>query len=102
MTNPPAPWRVLARSARCKVQAARYGNHRIWGLQAHPEISPQDARILLDGELVHFPNKAQLIRQALSQVPRGHGVAREIVRRFLASPSQETRSGRGPVSFLAR
>jgi len=96
------PWRVLARSDRCAVEAARYGERPIWGLQAHPEISPQDARILLEGELVHFPNKAQLIHQVLSQVPRDHGVAREIVRRFLASPPQETRSGRGPVSFLAR
>lgn len=82
---PPPPWRVLARSARCAVHAMRYGDRPIFGLQAHPEISPDDARTLLEGEIPRFPKKAHLIRPALSQEPRDDGVASEIVRRFLAS-----------------
>jgi GMP synthase-like glutamine amidotransferase len=98
--SPPAPWRVLAQSARCAVQAIRYGTHPIWGLQAHPEIGPADARILLEGELIRFPDRAELIRSALSQVPQDDGAAGEIVRRFVASPPQGIRSGRGPFSCL--
>lgn len=85
---PPPPWQVLAQSARCAVHAMRYGDRPIFGLQAHPEISPNDARTLLEGEIPRFPEKADLLRRALSQEPKDDGVASEIVRRFLAaSPS---------------
>jgi GMP synthase-like glutamine amidotransferase len=83
--DPPAPWRVLARSDRCAVQAMRLGDRPIWGLQAHPEIDPANARVLVEGFLARRPDLADHLRPALAQPPRDDGAAQEIVRRFLAS-----------------
>jgi len=90
---PPAPWRVLAASDRCAVQAARFGLAPVWGIQAHPEITPRRAMALLRGFVRHFPEKAGLVAPALDQTPRDDGLAEAIVRRFLAAgPAQEERA----------
>jgi len=81
--DPPAPWRVLARSAACAVHAMRFGDAPIWGIQAHPEITPSDARILMEGFAGKQPDQAPLIRPALAAPPRDDRAAGEIVRRFL-------------------
>ncbi|MBW2276151.1 MAG: type 1 glutamine amidotransferase [Deltaproteobacteria bacterium] len=82
--DPPPPWRVLARSDGCAVQAMRYGDRPIWGIQAHPEITPDDGRELLEGFLVKAPDRAELIHTALAQTPRDDGLALALTRRFLS------------------
>jgi GMP synthase-like glutamine amidotransferase len=82
--DPPAPWRVLARSAGCAVQAMRYGDRPIWGIQAHPEITPEHGRVLLEGFLDKAPERAELIRAALAQTPRDDSLALALTRRFLS------------------
>jgi GMP synthase-like glutamine amidotransferase/Flp pilus assembly protein TadD len=81
----PPPWRVLATSDRCAVQAMRYGSAPVWGIQAHPEIPPDHADVLLRGFLERAPEKAHLVEPALVQAPRDDGLAEAIVRRFLAA-----------------
>jgi GMP synthase-like glutamine amidotransferase/Flp pilus assembly protein TadD len=81
----PGPWRVLASSDRCAVQAMRYGQAPVWGLQAHPEIPPDHAEVLLRGFLERAPDKARIVLPALEQTPRDDGLAEAIVRRFLAA-----------------
>ena len=83
--DPPAPWRVLARSAGCAVQAMRLGDRPIWGVQAHPEITPTDARILIEGFLRYAPHLAPQMRPALTAEPHDDGSAGPLVRRFLAA-----------------
>jgi GMP synthase-like glutamine amidotransferase len=83
--SPPPPWRVLGHSAGCAVQAVRYGARPIWGIQAHPEITPAEARTLMQGFLRIAPEHAALVRAALAQSPRDDGVIAELVRRFLAA-----------------
>ncbi len=80
----PDPWKVLARSAGCGVHVMRFGEQPIWGIQAHPEISPDEGRVLLEGFLSRFPVHEPLIGPALRMEPRDHMVAGEIVRRFLS------------------
>ena len=87
VTSPPAPWRVLAQSTGCAVQVMRYADRPVWGIQAHPEIPPQNARRLMEGILTRAPQMAPFIRPALSQPPRDDGIAEEIVRRFLSAES---------------
>lgn len=82
--DPPPPWRVLARSDGCAVQAMRYGERPIWGVQAHPEITPEHGRVLLEGFLDKAPERAELIRAALAQTPRDDALAPAFVRRFLS------------------
>lgn len=80
----PLPWKVLAQSAGCAVQAMRLGDRPVWGIQAHPEIPPREGRALLEGFLARFPAHAPLISPALAQEPRDDGIAEGIVSRFLA------------------
>lgn len=79
-----APWRVLAHSPACAVHAMRYGDERIWGLQAHPEIAPKEARDLMRGLMMKMPDKAEVLQAALEEEPRDDGVARRIMERFLS------------------
>jgi GMP synthase-like glutamine amidotransferase len=79
----PAPWKMLGRSAGCGVAAMRYGDRPIWGIQPHPEITPREGRILMEGFLARAPDKAELIKPALAQQPHDDGVIVEIVKRFL-------------------
>lgn len=81
--NLPPPWRILASSEQCQVQAVRYGDRPIWGIQSHPEIRPKEARRLLKMALIGIPQREHLARKALAQTPTDDGVAAEIVRRFL-------------------
>jgi GMP synthase-like glutamine amidotransferase len=83
VTEPPRPWRVLARSAGCAVQVMRYGDAPIWGVQAHPEIDPETGRALLVGLAAKSPERAALVDRALAQEPRDDRVVAEMVRRFL-------------------
>jgi GMP synthase-like glutamine amidotransferase len=83
----PPPWRILASNKQCPVQAVRYGDRPIWGIQSHPEIRPKEAQQLLRTLQFGFPAKAPLARKALAQTPRDDGVAAEIVRRFLTLQS---------------
>ncbi|MBI5537354.1 MAG: type 1 glutamine amidotransferase [Deltaproteobacteria bacterium] len=79
----PAPWKVLGKSAGCRVAAMRFGDRPIWGIQPHPEITPREGRILMEGFLARAPDKASLIQPALAQQPRDDAAIVEIVRRFL-------------------
>jgi GMP synthase-like glutamine amidotransferase len=83
--SPPPPWRVLGHSAQCAVQAVRYGARPIWGIQAHPEITPAEARTLMRGFLQIAPEHARLVGAGLEQVARDDGAIVEIVRRFLGA-----------------
>jgi GMP synthase-like glutamine amidotransferase len=83
--DPPAPWRVLARTPDCDVHVMRYGDRPIWGIQAHPEINPAHARELMAGYKRYAPEKTAAIDVALASETRDDMVAREIVRRFLES-----------------
>jgi GMP synthase-like glutamine amidotransferase len=84
--DPPEPWKVLARSAGCAVQAIRYGERPVWGIQAHPEVPPDQGRTLLEGFLEKHPERAGLIRPALEGEVHDDLVIHEIVRRFLDAP----------------
>ena len=85
VVSPPEPWRVLARSDACSVQAIRYGDRPVWGFQAHPEIEPDVARTLLQ-TMTSKPAGVKATRVALAQTPRDDGLAQQIVDRFLELP----------------
>jgi GMP synthase-like glutamine amidotransferase len=83
--SPPEPWHVLARSERCAVHVMRHGDDPVWGIQAHPEITPEQGRVLLEGFLEKAPEKADLVRAALEGEVRDDLTAPAIVRNFLAA-----------------
>ena len=80
---PPPPWRVLAHSPHCAVQVMRWGDRPVWGLQAHPEIDPPTARLLLEGFLRYAPQHADVVRPALAATPHDDATAPAITARFL-------------------
>ena len=90
---PPLPWRVLARSDRCRVQAMRYGERPIWGIQCHPEIPIADGRALLSDLLRKRPDLEALIKPALAMVPRDDELGSAITARFLAAQRWESSRG---------
>jgi len=87
VVDPPTPWRVLAANESCAVQAMRYGDRPIWGIQPHPETRPDEARRQMERALTRYPEFAVAIRQALQAPVRDDGSAPKIAAAFLAAPS---------------
>lgn len=81
--DPPAPWKVLARTEGCAVHAMRLSDRPVWGIQAHPEITPREGRTLLEGFLPLYPGNAALIAAALAGEVRDDGAITSIVKAFL-------------------
>jgi len=82
---PPSPWRVLAKNDACSVQAIRYGDQRVWGIQPHPETDPPEARRLMEMALRQAPDRAEEIRRAMSQPVCDDAVTAQLVDSFLQS-----------------
>jgi len=82
---PPAPWRVLASTTSCAVEAMRYGDHPVWGIQPHPETPPDHARLLMRAALVRHPEYAGVIQEALASPVRDDETAAGIAAAFLAA-----------------
>lgn len=80
----PEPWKVLGRSSSTGVHVIRYGDAPIWGLQAHPEISPRSAKFLLFLDLLFFNWGSEQVRAALRQTPQDDSTIGTVVERFLA------------------
>lgn len=80
----PAGFEVLASSDACPIQAFRFGDKPVWGLQCHPEIDiPTGFKNLRDLVDRGFKGRDVLLA-ALAQAPRDSGLIRRIVRAFLA------------------
>jgi GMP synthase (glutamine-hydrolysing) len=84
----PPPWRTLAGNAACRYQAIRFGDRPIWGIQPHPEITPEEGARLLESAkpfIEEFmPEHLPLLQQAIAQVPRDDDAAQTIVSNFLS------------------
>ena len=75
--------RVLASTAGCAVQAARWGNRRVWSIQPHPEIDPASGREFLEKCLEYWPESEGLYSAALDGLVRDSGHGQLITRHFL-------------------
>ncbi|MDD4904434.1 MAG: hypothetical protein PHX77_08050, partial [Candidatus Bipolaricaulis sp.] len=82
---PPAPWRVLAATAACAVQGMRYGDRPVWGIQPHPETSPDEAGIQMQTALRQHPEYEREIRQAIAAPVRDDRTAPKLAAAFLAA-----------------
>ncbi len=74
---------VLAGTPVCPIHAFRYGAQPVWGVQAHPEIGPEDGRELLEAEFERGYAGGPLIEKALRSEPLDDGLVRSIVAAFL-------------------
>ncbi len=81
--DPPDPWRVLARNDACAVQAMRYGDRPVWGIQPHPETSPDEATFQMERGIEQYPQFAEAIRQAIASPVRDDRTAPQLMSAFL-------------------
>jgi GMP synthase-like glutamine amidotransferase len=77
---------VLATGPNCEVQAARWGDRPVWGIQPHPEIAPDTGREFLTRGLEKWPDSAEYLQTALAGPVLDSGAGKLIARRFLATP----------------
>ncbi|MFC1640314.1 type 1 glutamine amidotransferase, partial [Gemmatimonadota bacterium] len=79
--------RILATTAGCAVQAARWGTRPVWGIQAHPEVDPDNGTAFLKKAAESWPESVEVLRSALAGPVRDSGDGKRIARRFLATPA---------------
>ena len=84
-TDPPPPWIKLGGTKHCDTHLLRYGNHCVWGIQAHPEISSRKAKFFIRVALLMGRKPTKHILHALRHVPPTNDVAGRVLERFLAS-----------------
>lgn len=78
--------RILARSALCDVQALQWGTLPVWGIQAHPEMNREAARMLMKSIAgLRRPEAGDALRKARPAAVEKTGVMAAIVKRFLAA-----------------
>ena len=82
--NLPRGWKVLAGSEGCDVQILQAGYAPIWGIQAHPEINPEEGRRLLEDFARLLPDKEHLFRPAIASEARDSRAIHRIVKNFLS------------------
>jgi len=78
------PFRPLASTEACPVQAMEVEGRRVWGIQSHPEITISEAQDFLK-KLVDrgWPHR-HLYEQALQMAPQDSGVIKAIIAFFLS------------------
>lgn len=79
----PAPWIKLGRTKHCDTHVLRYGEAKVWGIQAHPEISSRKAKFFIRATLLMGRKPSKHIFRALRHVPAPNDVADRILARFL-------------------
>jgi GMP synthase-like glutamine amidotransferase len=77
--------RVLAATPDCAVQAARWGDRPVWGIQAHPEMNPERSKEFLTECIERWPQSEAVFRRGLATPVRDSGHGRTIARRFLGA-----------------
>ncbi len=82
--DPPLPWIKLGKTKHCDTHVLRYGEHRAWGVQAHPEISSRKARFFIRATLLMGRKSSGHIFHALRNAPPPNDVADRILQRFLS------------------
>jgi GMP synthase-like glutamine amidotransferase len=85
VVGPPKPWRVLAANEDCSVQAMRYGDRPVWGIQPHPETSPDEALCQMKAAMKQYPEYAEQIRQAIESPVRDDRATPQLIEAFLRS-----------------
>ncbi|MBW2059031.1 MAG: type 1 glutamine amidotransferase [Deltaproteobacteria bacterium] len=78
---------VLARSARCRVQAFKLRQRPVWGIQAHPEIGIVEGLRLLGSLLENDEHRRRYLARAERSCPRDSGWIVPLMRAFQQSQS---------------
>jgi GMP synthase-like glutamine amidotransferase len=79
--------RILAGTTNCAVQAARWGDRPVWGIQPHPEINPAQGTAFLTKAAEIWPHSASRMAAALAGPVRDSGDGVLIAKRFLETPA---------------
>ena len=85
VVDPPEPWRILASNDVCAVQAMRYGDRPVGGIQPHPETSPDEARFQMEAGIEQYPEYAEEIRRAMASPVRDDRGTAQLMATFLRS-----------------
>jgi GMP synthase-like glutamine amidotransferase len=78
----PGEFLVFASSDRCEIQAFRFKNNSIWGLQIHPEMNINEAQRYLSKRVENKHEPLRLFQSAINSQPRDSGLIHQVVKNF--------------------
>lgn len=80
----PGEFCVLASTDHCQIQAFRFRNKAVWGLQMHPEMNINEAQQYLRMRVENKHEPLQHFLAAMNSRPRDSGLIDQVVKIFLA------------------
>lgn len=87
------PFEVLASTESSPIQAFCLKGKPVWGLQPHPEITPAEARRLLDDLSRLNPRSLDIYQRALASKPRDSRLIRRVVQAFIDARPEDAGQG---------
>lgn len=74
---------ILASTKRCPIHAFKKKGAPVWGIQAHPEISPEEGKILLKNLINRREGPIDIFNKALHSIPRDSGIIKNVIDTFI-------------------
>lgn len=74
---------VLALTDLCSIHAYQKKSSSVWGIQSHPEITPDEGKILLKNLIEQGRGPLDIYKEALHSKPKDSGIIKCIVDAFI-------------------
>jgi GMP synthase-like glutamine amidotransferase len=76
-------YNTLASTELCPIHAFQKKDTPVWGIQSHPEISPEQGKKLLKNLINQGTGPMDVYRKALHSIPRDSGIIKHIIDAFI-------------------
>ncbi|HZX10488.1 MAG TPA: type 1 glutamine amidotransferase [Acidobacteriota bacterium] len=74
---------ILASTDLCSIHAFQKKKSCVWGIQSHPEISPEKGKTLLKNLINQGEGPLDIYKKALCSIPEDSGIIKHIIDAFI-------------------
>jgi len=74
---------IFASTDLCSIHAYQKKNSSVWGIQSHPEITPEEGKKLLKNLIEQGRGPLDIYKKALHSKPKDSGIIKNIIDAFL-------------------
>jgi len=76
-------YHILASTPSCPIHAFQKKDSAVWGIQSHPEISPEEGKTLLKNLINQGKGPIDIYRKHLHSAPKDSGIINQLIDAFI-------------------